>query len=159
MSATEDWPVYFSGENDEIMPWLRSHGIERIRVEYSDFGGVARGKAVTLKQFPHAISHGVGFCASVFAFDMPANVVPGTDYAEARGFGDFIVMPDLTSLRLLRHESGTAQVMGTLVWPDGSKVESCPRNILNCVVERASKLGFKAFAAPEFEFYLLDVIR
>ena len=156
MSATEDWPVYFSGENDEIMPWLRRHGIERIRVEYSDFGGVARGKAVTLKQFPHAISHGVGFCASVFAFDMPANVVPGTDYAEARGFGDFIVMPDLTSLRLLRHESGTAQVMGTLVWPDGPKVESCPRNILNCVVERASKLGFKVFAAPEFEFYLLD---
>ena len=156
MAIDDEWPIHFTGREVDVMKWLHDHSIERVRVEYTDFGGVARGKAVALEQFPHTLQHGVAFCATVLAFDMPANVVPGTDYAEARGYGDFILKPDISSLRLLRHEGGTAQVMGTLVWPDGSLVDSCPRNVLSRVTEQATKLGFKAHAAPELEFYLLD---
>ncbi len=156
MSAGEEWPIQFSGGEDEVMPWLRGHGVERIRVEYSDFGGIARGKAVSLGQFEHAMHHGVAFCASVFAFSMNADVVPGTDYAESIGYGDFIVKPDLSTLRLLRHEGGAALVMGPVVWPNGSVVEGCPRNVLERVAKRAADMGFTAHAAPEFEFYLLD---
>ena len=156
MSAGSDWPVFFSGGEDDVMDWLRAHNVERIRAEYSDFNGIARGKAVSLAQFEHILRHGVAFAATIFALDIKANVVPGTDYAESIGYGDFILRPDLSSLHLLRHEGGTAQVMGTLVWPDGASVDSCPRNILARVAARAAEMGFTAFAAPEFEFYLLN---
>ena len=129
MVIDDEWPIHFTGSEGDVMKWLHDHSIERVRVEYTDFGGVARGKAVALEQFPHTLQHGVAFCATVLAFDMPANVVPGTDYAEARGYGDFILKPDLSSLRLLRHEGGTAQVVGTLVWPDGSLVDSATVSI------------------------------
>jgi len=156
MSAGGEWPVLFNGGEDEVMAWLRGHNVERIRAEYSDFNGIARGKAVSIAQFEHVMHHGLAFAATIFSLDIMANVVPGTDYAESIGYGDFILKPDLSSLRLLRHEGGTAQVMGTLVWPDGTRVESCPRNILGRVAEQAADMGFTAFAAPEFEFYLLS---
>ena len=156
MSAEGDWPVLFSGGEEEVMAWLRGHNVERIRAEYSDFNGIARGKAVSLAQFEHVMHHGLAFAATIFALDIKANVVPGTDYAESIGYGDFILKPDLSTLRLLRHEGGTAQVMGTLVWPDGTRVDSCPRNILARVAGQAGDMGFTAFAAPEFEFFLLN---
>ena len=84
MAIDDEWPIHFTGREVDVMKWLHDHSIERVRVEYTDFGGVARGKAVALEQFPHTLQHGVAFCATVLAFDMPANVVPGTDYAEAR---------------------------------------------------------------------------
>ena len=156
MSAEGEWPVLCSGGEDEVMAWLRGHNVERIRAEYSDFNGIARGKAVSLAQFEHVMQHGLAFAATIFSLDIFANVVPGTDYAESIGYGDFILKLDLSTLRLLRHEGGTAQVLGTLVWPDGSLVDSCPRNILARVAGRAADMGFTAYAAPEFEFYLLN---
>ncbi len=156
MSAGGEWPKLFSGGEGEVMDWLREHNVELIRAEYSDFNGIARGKAVAIAQFEHVMQHGLAFAATIFSLDIEANVVPGTDYAESIGYGDFILKPDLSTLRLLRHEGGTAQVVGTLVWPDGSHVDSCPRNILAHVAGRAADMGFTAFAAPEFEFYLLS---
>jgi len=156
MSTEDEWPVLFSGDEGEVMDWLRENNVERIRAEFSDFNGIARGKAVSLAQFEHVIQHGLAFAATMFSLDIKANVVPGTDYAESIGYGDFILKPDLSTLRLLRHEGGTAQVVGTLVWPDGSRVDSCPRNILARVAGRAADMGFTALAAPEFEFYLLS---
>ena len=156
MSAGSDLPLFFNGSEDEVMDWLRGHNIERIRAEYSDFNSISRGKAVSLAQFEHVMQHGLPFAATIFAVDIRANVVPGTDYAESVGYGDFILKPDLSTLRLLRHEGGTAQVAGTLVWPDGSRVDSCPRNILSRVAGRAADMGFTVHAAPEFEFYLLN---
>lgn len=146
----------FSGDATDVMDWLRANGVERLRVEWADFGGVARGKAIAIDQVEHILEHGVAFCASALAFDVLANVVPGTDFAETIGYGDFIGKPDLSSLRLLRHEGGTAQVIADLVWPDGSPVESDPRYVLRRVAKDLKALGYDAFAAPEFEFFLLD---
>ena len=112
MDVDGDWPVFFTGGEEDVMAWLRDSGVERIRVDYTDYAGIARGKAVALTQFEHVLNHGVAFCATVFAFSVTADVVMGTDYAESIGYGDLIVKPDLSTLRLLRHEGGAAQVMG-----------------------------------------------
>ncbi|MBI07275.1 MAG: hypothetical protein CMM54_09880 [Rhodospirillaceae bacterium] len=156
MDVDGDWPVFFTGGEEDVMAWLRGSGVERIRVEYTDYAGIARGKAVALTQFEHVLNHGVAFCATVFAFSVTADVVMGTDYAESIGYGDLIVKPDLSTLRLLRHEGGAAQVMGKVVWPNGTSLEGCPRNVLERVTQRAADMGFSAYAAPEFEFYLLN---
>lgn len=146
----------FTGADDRVIEWLRNEGVARVRLEYCDYGGVARGKAMDLMHFEHALEHGIAFCASAMAFDIGADVVPGTDFAETIGYGDFVARPDLSSLRLLRHEADTALVMGTLHWPDGRLVEGDPRNVLRRVAARMEEMGYDARCAPEFEFYLLD---
>ncbi len=156
MSQVEGGPVRFEGGENDVFEWLRANDVARVRVEYCDYGGIARGKAMNLTHFGHALEHGIAFCASAMAFDIDANVVPGTDFAEAIGYGDFIAKPDLSSLRLLRHEPGTALAMGRLHWPDGSPVEADSRNVLHRVAARMDEMGYDAVCAPEFEFYLLD---
>ena len=52
MVIDDEWPIHFTGSEGDVMKWLHDHSIERVRVEYTDFGGVARGKAVALAQFP-----------------------------------------------------------------------------------------------------------
>ena len=80
-----------------------------------------------LAHFERSMHHGIAFCATVMAFDISANVVLGTDYGENIGYADFIAVPDLSSMRILRHEPDTALVMGKMVWPDGRLVEGEPR--------------------------------
>ena len=84
MSAGSEWPVFFNGGEDEVMDWLREHNVERIRAEYSDFNSISRGKAVALAQFEHVMQHGLAFAATIFAVDIRADVVPGTDYEIGR---------------------------------------------------------------------------
>ena len=129
MSEAASGPVRFAGTSDEVIGWLRANGVERVRVEYCDYGAVARGKAMDVAHFERMLHHGVAFCATVMAFDMAGNVVPGTDFGETIGYADFLAVPDLSSLRILRHEADTALVMGTLTWPDGRLVEGDPRNV------------------------------
>ena len=156
MSEAATGPVRFTGTCGEVIDWLRANNVQRVRIEYCDYGGVARGKAMDLVHFQHALDHGIAFCAAVMAFDIAANVVPGTDFAETIGYADFIAKPDLSSLRILRHEADTALVMGTLTWPDGRLVEGEPRNVLHRVARRMEAMGYDARCAPEFEFFLLD---
>ena len=156
MSEAASGPVRFAGTGEEVIGWLRERGAQRVRVEYCDYGGVARGKAMDVAHFERSLHHGIAFCATVLAFDIAGNVVPGTDYGETIGYADFIAKPDLSSLRILRHEADTALVMSTLVWPDGRPVEGDPRNVLHRVAGRMEEMGFGATCAPEFEFFLLD---
>lgn len=156
MTTERRWPVRYVGDSAHALKWLYDEGVERVRLEWVDYNGIARGKAFTLAQFERALGHGFAYCATALAFDTQANVVPGTDFAETIGYGDFVAVPDFSSMRLLRHEPGAAIVMGDLVWPDHRPVEADPRFVLKRVTQEAKALGFEPMAAAEFEFYLLD---
>jgi glutamine synthetase len=156
MTTEKRWPVRFAGEPAQAIRWLRDQAVERVRLEWVDYNGIARGKAFTLDQFERGLDHGFAYCAAALAFDTQANVVPGTDFAETIGYGDFHARPDFASMRLLRHEPGAALVMGDLVWPDQSPIEADPRRVLKRQAAAARGLGFEPLAAAEFEFYLLD---
>ena len=121
MSEASSTAVRFDGKDNDVIVWLRANNVEHVRVEWCDYAGVSRGKAMDVTHFQHALEHGIAFCAAAMAFDIGADVVPGTDFAETIGYGDFIAKPDLSSLRLLRHEADTAVVMSTLCWPDGRR--------------------------------------
>ncbi len=156
MATRETSMRFFEGDRSEAMGWLRSHGVETVRVEISDLAGIARGKAVSMSHFERVLDEGLPLVAAIFAIDLEAGVVPGTGYAESMGFGDLIATPDLATLRLLQHQPDTALVLCDAVWPDGRPVEAYPRRVLARAVAELEELGLRAFAAPELEFYILD---
>ncbi len=149
-------PNFYTGDAAGAMDWLRENEIDQVRVEYSDFAGAARGKAISRGHFESVLHHGVPFVAAIYAADVEMNVVPGTDYGESTGFADFYAIPDLATLRTLRHVENTALCLSRTRWPDGRSVEADPRHVLARAVEALSPLGLTAYAAPEYEFYLLD---
>ena len=145
----------FTGGDGEVMDWLRSNRVEKVRVEWMDMHGIPRGKRVSLHTFDELRHKGVPFAALLFAIDLQARWLHDTRFGEEISFGDFYAVPDLSSMRLLRHEPDTALCLTNLHWADGNPIAEDPRNLLKKGLDQLKELGFTAYAAPEFEFYYL----
>jgi glutamine synthetase len=69
-----------------------------------------------------------------------------------QGYGDFVMKPDLSTIRLVPWHEGTAMCMADLVWHDEAPVAASPRQILRRQLDRLAERGWEALAATELEF-------
>jgi glutamine synthetase len=99
--------------------------------------------------------HGTEGCNYLLALEMEMDPVPGYGIASwERGYGDFVLKPDLGTLRRIPWLDGTALVLCDVLWHDGSPVAPSPRQVLKRQVERAAEAGFEAKFGSELEFFL-----
>lgn len=69
-----------------------------------------------------------------------------------KGYGDFEMKPDLSSLRPIPWHEKTVLLMADASWHDGQPVVASPRQILRRQLERLEERGLIANAATELEF-------
>ncbi len=69
-----------------------------------------------------------------------------------RGYGDFVLRPDLETLRPVPWQEGTVVCLADVVWEDGSDVVASPRQVLRRQLARLSERGWSANAGTELEF-------
>ena len=83
--------------------------------------GPAAGQALSAEFFLDEVAeHDTEGCNYLLAVDVEMNTVDG--YAMSsweRGYGDFVLVPDLATLRRLPLAAGTALVLADLTWLDG----------------------------------------
>jgi glutamine synthetase len=130
--------------------------IDTVVTAFTDMQGRLFGKRIEIEYFlEEAVGHGVEGCNYLLALDMEMEPVPGYEMANwEKGYGDFGIAPDMSTLRRIPWLDRTAMVLADVVNEDGSPVEPSPRQILIAVYERAREMGFTPFAASELEFYL-----
>jgi glutamine synthetase len=130
--------------------------IDTVVTAFTDMQGRLFGKRIEVNYFlEEAVSHGVEGCNYLLALDMEMEPVPGYEMANwEKGYGDFGIAPDMSTLRRIPWLDRTAMVLADVVEHDGSPVEPSPRQILIAQYERAIEMGFTPFAASELEFYL-----
>src|SRR6266478_8611277 len=80
---------------------------------------------------------------------------------ERRGYGagaddDFVLRPDLSTLRQLPWLEGTALVLADVLDHHRHELAHSPRAVLKAQLERLDALRMRAFLASELEFYLFD---
>jgi glutamine synthetase len=81
--------------------------------------------------------------------------VPGYDMANwEKGYGDFGIAADMSTLRRIPWLDATAFVLCDVVWHDGSPVVESPRQVLIGQYEKAHAAGYTPMMASELEFYL-----
>ena len=96
-------------------------------------------------------------CDYLLADDIDMEPVPGYKAASwEKGYGDFVLKPDLSSLRRLPWLEGTAMVLCDIEDHHHHPVPHSPRAILKRQIERLEARGMRAFFASELEFYLFD---
>src|SRR5215472_8939559 len=158
------------------MPIYRGHGpymqqrgmltLERLRVEvgegevdtvvlaFTDMQGRLQGKRLAAEFFLEEVAeHYSEGCNYLLAVDVDMNTVDG--YAMSsweRGYGDFVMAPDMATLRRLPWHPGSALVIADLTWLDGSPVMSSSRQILLGQTARLAARGWSAMAGTELEF-------
>jgi glutamine synthetase len=128
--------------------------IDTVVLAFTDMQGRLQGKRLSAEFFLAEVveNHAEG-CNYLLAVDVEMNTVDG--YAMSsweRGYGDFVLVPDLSTLRLLPWHEGTALLLADLAWEDGTPVVASPRQILKAQAGRLAERGWTAFAGTELEF-------
>ncbi|MFE6333145.1 glutamine synthetase family protein [Streptomyces sp. NPDC057798] len=128
--------------------------IDTVVLAFPDMQGRLQGKRFAARFFlDEVLHHGTEGCNYLLAVDTEMNTVDG--YAMSswdRGYGDFAMHADLTTLRRVPWNAGTAMVIADLAWEDGSPVVAAPRQILRRQLERLAGLGLTAQVGTELEF-------
>jgi glutamine synthetase len=142
---------------EELKAEVEGGAIDTVVAAFTDMQGRLLGKRVQAEFFlEECAEHGLEGCNYLLALDMEMDPQPG--YAMAsweQGYGDFVLTPDLSSLRRLPWLEGTALVLCDVGWGDGSPVVASPRQVLRAQVERARAAGYEPMVGSELEFYLL----
>ncbi|MFV0496156.1 glutamine synthetase family protein [Mycobacterium sp.] len=137
---------------------VASGEVDTVIVAFTDMQGRLVGKRVAGRFFIDEVAaHGAECCSYLLAVDVDMNTVPG--YAMSSwetGYGDMVMTPDLSTLRLIPWLSGTALVIADLSWADGRTVAEAPRAILRRQLEGLSERGLVADVATELEFIVFD---
>src|SRR4051794_30835577 len=141
---------------DQLRNAVQANTIDTVALALTDMQGRLQGKRLTAPYFlEQVLGHGSEACNYLLAVDVEMNTVDG--YAMSsweRGYGDFELEPDLSTLRFTPWNEGAALCLGDLAWADGSPVVASPRQILRAQLERLRERGLEAFAGTELEFIL-----
>jgi glutamine synthetase len=128
--------------------------VDTVLLTIADMEGRLQGKRLTVGHFlDEVVEHAAEGCNYLLAVDVDMNTVDG--YAMSsweRGYGDFVMKPDMDTLRPIPWHDGTALVMADLAWEDGSDVVASPRQILRRQLARLAERGWVATAGTELEF-------
>src|SRR5205823_5978677 len=142
---------------EDLRADVETGAIDTVVCAFTDMQGRLMGKREQAEYFlDESVEHGLEGCNYLLALDMEMDPQTGYEMASwERGYGDFHLTPDLTTLRRVPWVEGTALVLCDVDWEDGSPVVASPRQILRRQVERSREAGFEPMLASELEFYLL----
>lgn len=123
-----------------------------------DMQGRLMGKRFQAEFFVESAYEETHSCNYVLATDMEMETVPGYKSSSwEKGYGDYVLKPDLSTLRRVPWLEGTALVLcDVLDHHTHEEVPHSPRALLKKQVARLEAMGLKAYMATELEFFLFD---
>jgi glutamine synthetase len=139
---------------DELRAKVEAGELDTVLLALTDMQGRLQGKRLTARHFVEEVAeHGAEGCNYLLAVDVEMNTVDGYEMASwERGYGDFSLRPDLSTLRLVPWQEGTAMCLCDLAWADSSDVAASPRQILRAQIARLAEHGWSTNASTELEF-------
>ena len=142
---------------DALKAAVASGAIDTVLVAAIDMQGRLMGKRFEAHFFIDGGYEETHCCNYLLAVDMEMTTVQGYKSSNWQtGYGDFVMKPDMTTLRPLPWLPGTALVLADLLDHHHHPVPHSPREILKQQVARARALGFEPMMATELEFYLFE---
>lgn len=142
---------------DELAQQVESGAIDTVVVAFTDLYGRFMGKRFDAEFFVEDIhTQGTHGCDYLLTVDMEMEPVPGYDYANWElGYGDFHLVPDLSTLRVASWLERSALVICDVEDEKSHNlVPYAPRSLLRRQIERADAQGFGTKAASELEYFL-----
>ncbi len=142
---------------EELTDLVQRDHVRTVIVAFTDHYGRLVGKRFQGEVFLKSVyEHGTHACDYLLACDM--EMVPGSGYRFAsweRGYGDFHLVPDKSTLRLASWLEKTALVLCDVKnEKTGELLSVAPRSVLRRQLQRAGEMSVASVAATELEYYL-----
>ncbi|MCK0141144.1 glutamine synthetase family protein [Aliiroseovarius sp. F20344] len=143
---------------DDLKAQVAEGSIDTVLVCLVDMQGRLMGKRFHAGHFVNGAYEETHCCNYLLATDLEMGTPDG--YASTSwegGYGDYVMKPDLSTLRPLPWLEGTAMVLCDILdHHTHQDVPHSPRAILKRQVERLAEMGFDAMTATELEFFLFE---
>ncbi|MEW7006287.1 glutamine synthetase family protein [Lentilitoribacter sp. EG35] len=143
---------------DELKKLAEDGTIDTVLTCLVDMQGRLMGKRFHVSNFLESAYKETHCCNYLLATDLEMATPDG--YASTSwetGYGDYVMKPDLSSIRIVPWLEGTALVLcDVLDHHTHEEIPHSPRAVLKRQVERLSALGFEAKTATELEFFLFE---
>lgn len=142
----------------ELTGLVEKREIDTVILGFTDMQGRLVGKRASARLFLEDLAeHGAECCNYLLAVDVENNTVDGYPISSwETGYGDMVMNPDMSTLRLIPWQPATAMVMCNLSLLDGTPVAQSPREILQRQIARLAEKGLVPFVGTELEFIVFD---
>ena len=144
---------------DQLDRMVREEHIDTVQVVFTDLYGRFLGKRFDAAYFLKTVAQqGTHACNYLLTVDMEMEPVEGYDFANwDKGYGDFHLVPDLATLRIISWLERTALVICDVHSTDDHvPVSVAPRSLLKQQLDNATRLGYTAMAGSELEYFLFQ---
>ncbi|MBF9044297.1 glutamine synthetase [Rhodobacterales bacterium HKCCE4037] len=143
---------------DALKAQIKSGAVDTVLVCLVDMQGRLMGKRFHAEAFLDMAEDETHCCTYLLATDLAMATPDG--YAAAswsRGYGDYTLKPDLSTLRPVPWLDGTAMVLCDIIdHTTHAAVPHAPREMLKRQIARAEKMGLSPVMATELEFFLFQ---
>ena len=144
-------------DREKLAQKIDTGEVDTVLMVFPDAGGRLVGKRLTAPYFLEQADHGTHGCNYLLTVNIEMDPLDGFDLASwDRGFGDFGMKADLSTLRLLPWQRGAAMVLCDVQFDDGKPVVEAPRNVLRRQLDRLASAGLTCYTASELEFFLFN---
>lgn len=143
---------------DTLKLQVTDGSIDTVLVCFVDMQGRLMGKRFHAANFVETSYKETHCCNYLLATDLEM-ATPGGYAATSweKGYGDYVMKPDLDTLRPVPWLEGTAMVLCDILDHDThEEVPHAPRAVLKKQIARLEALGFDAMMATELEFFLFE---
>ena len=143
---------------DQLKKAVADGEIDTVLAAAVDMQGRLIGKRFLAKYFVESAYDETHGCNYLLANDIDMEPVPGYKAASwSKGYGDFVMKPDLATIRTVPWLEKTALVLNDVQdHHTHEDLPHSPRAILRKQVARLKERGWIGYFASELEFYLLE---
>ncbi|WP_312874630.1 glutamine synthetase family protein [Actinomadura litoris] len=140
----------------QVVERLTAHGVDVVRVSFTDLIGVERARDVLVERLPSVMEHGLSFCRAIYHTTPRGDTVEVAGGLDA-GLPDICIRPDLSTLVTMPWEEGVASCLGDAFEPDGAEpAAEAPREVLRRAIDKIAELGLDPVVGPELEYYVCE---
>lgn len=146
---------------DDVVREIEKAELTSLRLSFADQHGVLRGKTLMAGDAAGAMASGCAMTSTLLAKDTSHRTVypvwtagGGLDMPEMTGAGDFLMVPDPATFRILPWLEKTGWMQCDIYFPDGRPVPFCTRALCRGALAELSAQGYDLVAGLEVELHL-----
>jgi glutamine synthetase len=156
-----DQQIEAAAQLDEL---IEERALEVVRLSFPDQHGILRGKTVVAAEASRAMRNGCPITTTLLAKDTSHRTVfpvftPGGGFGmrEMEGGGDFLMLADPLTFRVLPWAPQTGWVLCDIYFDDGAPVPFSTRHLYRRALARLADAGFDYKAGLEVEFHVFKI--
>ena len=143
---------------DALKKQVENNSVDTVLACFIDMQGRLMGKRFLARHFVDSAWEETHCCNYLLATDLEMSTPEGyVATSWERGYGDYVMKPDLATLRPVPWLEGTVMVLcDVLDHHTHEEVPHSPRAMLKKQIARLEAMGYNAMMATELEFFLFE---